>query len=259
MEFIDTHNHILPGIDDGAPDIATSIEMARIAAGDGIAAIVATPHVIEGLFEGSDLGERVSALQQELDERDISVRLIKGAEVPMSVCVSGNKHLLQRLSIGGRYLLMESAETTFEQLSRAVYQVRLSGFYPVLAHPERTSYALNSLELIEELVARGEVYCQVTAASFEGIFGSRIQKVCVRMARKGLVHLLASDAHSTGRRSPILSRSYGKLADVIGERAADVSVMDNPRALIDGERLRTITIPGRKSARGRLSRLLGRR
>ncbi|MHB1380886.1 MAG: tyrosine-protein phosphatase [Thermoleophilia bacterium] len=258
LEFIDTHNHILPGVDDGATDVDVSIAMARVAAGDGITTIIATPHVVEGLYEGYDLDERVTALQAELDRQAIALRLIKGAEVPMSICMSGDTARLRHLAVGGRYLLMESAETNFEQVSRAVYQVRLSGFYPVLAHPERTAYAQKSLDQLEELVARDEVYCQLTVASLEGLFGSAARKACGAMAKRGLVHLLASDAHSAGRRAPRLAASYAQLSQLAGEEAARIAVFDNPGRMIDGKPLLHVqrdAPSGRTSLARRLFRL----
>jgi protein-tyrosine phosphatase len=172
--------------------------------------------------------------------------------------MSGNASLLNRYAIGGRYLLMESAETTFEQVSRAVYQVRLSGLYPVLAHPERTSYAMKNLELIEELVAREEVYCQITVASMEGLFGPRVKKTCAQMARRGLVHLLASDAHSAGHRAPRLSGGHRELARLAGDEMASAAVFENPRSMIGGEKFETPYNSDTSSRQGFMSRLLRR-
>lgn len=258
MEFIDTHNHILPGIDDGAPDVSTSIAMAEIAAADGISTIVATPHVIEGFFEGYDLDDRVALLQHELDTRKIAVKLVRGAEVPMSVCLSGNRSLLKSLAIGGRYILMESAETNFEQVCRAVYQVRLGGYIPVLAHPERTSYAQKNLDELENLVDHDEVFCQITVASLEGLFGSPVKKTCGAMARRGLVHLLASDAHSTRQRVPRLSDSYRELARLAGEARARAAVHDNPLRMIEGRQLRRFNREGSPARGSLLARILRR-
>lgn len=259
MEFIDTHNHILPGVDDGAADVDVSVEMARVAQADGITTIIVTPHVVEGIFEGDDLDERVAALQNVLDRQAIAVRLVKGAEIPMSLCLSGNLAMLKHLAIGGRYLLMESAETNFDQVTRAVYQVRLSGFYPVLAHPERTAYAQKSLDQLEDLVNREEVYCQLTVASMEGLFGPAAQKACTAMAKRGLVHLLASDAHSPGRRAPRLAASYGRLSRLAGDEAARIAVFDNPNRMINGQPLRLPLGDIRARRTGLLERLFRNR
>lgn len=251
VRFIDTHNHILPGIDDGSPDIATSLAMAAIAAADGIEAVIATPHVTEGLYEGHDLDKRVALLQGKFDEMRIGIELVRGAEVPMSICMPGDAELLGRLAIGGRYILMESAETNFEQVRRAVYQVRLGGFVPVLAHPERTSFAHENLDRLLQLADREEVYYQVTVPSLEGLFGPAVIRTCAWMAKYGLVHLLATDAHSIANRAPRLSSSYKKLARLAGEEAAALAVYHNPSLMIEGSRMKSCA-PGSSSARQRL-------
>lgn len=259
MEFIDTHNHILPGVDDGAADVEVSIQMARVAQADGITTIIVTPHVVEGMFEGHDLDERVATLQGVLDRHEIAVRLVRGAEIPMSLCLSGDRAQLKRLAIGGRYLLMESAETNFDQVTRAVYQVRLNGFYPVLAHPERTAYAQKSLDQLEDLVNREEVYCQLTVASMEGLFGPASQKTCAAMAKRGLVHLLASDAHSPGKRAPRLAASHDKLARLAGHEAARIAVFDNPSRMIGGRPLLRATEDKRIRSTSLVKRLFRQR
>ena len=258
MEFIDTHNHILPAVDDGAPDATASIEMAKIAVADGISTIVATPHVVEGMFDSLDLDARIASLQLKLDERGISVRLVKGAEVPISLCLSGEKTLLADLAVSGRYLLMESAETSFDQLIRAVYQVRLCGLSPVLAHPERTSYARKDLDRLEAMVLHDDVFCQLTVASLEGLFGPQVRRTSAAMANRGIVHLLASDAHSTKKRVPRLSGGYRELARIVGEEAAMTAVFVNPRRMIQGETLRIVGTAQGNGRSGYLKRLLGR-
>ncbi len=141
MQFIDTHCHIIAGVDDGAANPAESLEMGRIAAGDGINTIVATPHVVEGYYLGEDRKVRLSELRRPFLGSGLEINLVPGAEVPMSLCASADEALLQSLSIGGRYLLMETSEASLDQLAKSIYHVKLSGLYPVLAHPERFSFA----------------------------------------------------------------------------------------------------------------------
>ncbi len=238
MEYIDTHCHILPGVDDGSPDLRTSIEMARIAVADGIGTIVATPHIIEGYYDGGDREERLDDLRARLSEVGISLNLIAGAEVPMSTCLAGNEELLRSLAIaGGRYLLMETADTTFDQVAQAAYRVRLAGLYPILAHPERTGFVRERPERIAEIIDR-EAYCQVTASSLEGIFGKTVRKTGMALAGSGMIHLVATDAHSTGKRSPRLSNCHEILSHAIGERATDVIMQENPARVLSGNLLK---------------------
>jgi protein-tyrosine phosphatase len=253
LRFTDTHNHIIPAVDDGSPDMETSIEMAKIAAADGIGTIVATPHLTEGYYEGEDISKRIAGLQHELDARGINIKIVAGAEVPMSFCMGSSTERLRALSIGGKYLLIESAETTFDQIVQAAYQVRLSGLRPVLAHPERTSFVRSEPGKLGELVAREEVFCQITVASLEGLFGPRVSKNCRKMLKHGLVHLLATDAHSDRKRSPRLSPSYAGLQKLVGNDNARLIVVDNPENMVAG---RKMSAPQGETSAPR--RLLGR-
>ncbi|MHB8792305.1 MAG: tyrosine-protein phosphatase [Thermoleophilia bacterium] len=261
MNFIDTHCHIISGVDDGSADMDTSVEMARLASDDGITTIVATPHIVEGYYDGGDLQERLKLLAGQLSESGISLELVSGAEVPMSACLAGDVDLLKPLAInGGIYLLMETADTTYEQLAQAVYKVRLCGLYPILAHPERTLFLQKNHERLAELVARGEVFCQLTAASIDGTFGKTLQKASLTMARAGLMHVVASDAHSTGRRKPRLSKAYEILRREIGEAAARTVTIDNPRRVLDSQPLKLgVKTRHKVSGRGLLARFLHRR
>lgn len=261
VNFIDTHCHIIPGVDDGPAEMDTSVEMARIARDDGITTIVATPHIVEGYYDGSDRDERMRLLSTRLSDAGISMELAAGAEVPMSVCLAGDAAFLKSLAInGGKYLLMETADTTLDQLARAVYQVRLCGLYPILAHPERTQIAHKYPSRLAELINRGDTYCQLTAASIEGVFGKKLQKNSMAMARAGLMRLVASDAHSTGRRRPCLSGAYNIIRKELGVAAARAVTMENPRRVLDSQELQCDFLQeSQVSGRGLLERFRRRR
>lgn len=237
--LIDSHCHILPGIDDGAADSSVSLEMAVMAVADGIGTVIATPHIVEGLFEGRDLEKRIDILQTLIDSEGIDLRLLPGAELPMSICLQGDKETLAGLALaGGAYLLMETAETGFEQLKRAAYQVRLAGFYPVLAHPERTSFVSANPEKLIDLVAGSEVFCQLTAASLEGLLGKSVRKTAEKLISAGAVHLIATDAHSTGKRRPLLSQAFQILTDMVGNTVAETILLENPARLVKSAMLK---------------------
>lgn len=261
MRFIDTHCHIVPGVDDGAPTIDVSLAMARIAVTDGITAIIATPHIVEGFYDGRDLEKRLEALRIVLAEKEIDLELVAGAEVPMSVCMAGEKNILEGLTLGDSpCLLMETADTSYDQVARATYQVRLCGLLPVLAHPERTVFVQKDPGRLKQLLANGDVFCQITAASFEGLFGKTVQKTAFSMLKLGMVHLVASDAHSAGRRNPHLSTSRSLIINSVGEKNAAVIFQENPYRVLAGNELLQTPARGRDEVlkRGLLARLLGR-
>ena len=246
-------------MDDGAPDLDTSLEMGRIAETDGIGTIVATPHIVEGYYDGSDLGKRLGDLSAKFSESGIELRLVCGAEVPMSACLNGDGSFLKPLTISGRgYLLMETADTTFEQLARAVYSVRLCGLKPILAHPERASFVQHEPARLTELIDRDDVYCQVTAGSLEGVFGKAMRKTGIALAKAGMIHLVASDGHSTGRRSPRISACYRILSQEVGETAARRIMVENPSLVLAGERLAGLERKTTSSRHSLFARLIHR-
>lgn len=252
QRLIDTHCHILPGVDDGSPDEATSLEMCSIAAADGIGTILATPHIVEGVYDGGDLKERVCSLQGLIDKAEIAIRLLPGAELPVSLCAAGDRVVLGGFRLAGSdYLLVEMAEAGMDQLKRAVYQVRLAGFYPVLAHPERTPFVMEDPDSLLDLVATGQAVCQLTASSLNGPFGRTVRRTAEMLLKAGVCHLISSDAHSTGRRSPRLSAVWQTVAEIAGGEAATIICKENPQRLIDSEMLKNPFHEGiRKSGRG---------
>ncbi len=259
LRFIDIHCHIIPGVDDGPADMGSSVEMAKMAVNDGITDIIATPHILEGFYLGEDREQRLDQLRSELSKANIAVTLHAGAEVPMSLCLAGNEELLRTLTLaGGRYLLVETSDTTFDQVAQAVYRIQLCGLFPVLAHPERTAFVREDPSRLDEMLGR-HACIQVTAASLEGIFGKTIKKTAMSLLRSGLVHIIATDAHSIGRRSPRLSNCYSILSKEIGEPAAQVIMLENPARIISNapiEPKACISIPRKK---GFLAKLLQRR
>lgn len=238
LEFIDTHCHIIPGVDDGPPDMDTSLAMARMAIADGITDIVATPHIVEGYYDGSDREQRIAQLRKSFTSAGIDLRLSAGAEVPMSTCLAGDKTFLKSLAInGGRFLLMETAGTSFDQVAQAAYRVRLCGLYPILAHPERTIFVQKRPDRLNEIMEHDQIYCQLTAASIEGVFGKTIKKTSLFLAKSGMIHLVASDAHSTGKRAPLLSNCYKILCEELGETAARTIMLQNPSRVLESSKL----------------------
>ncbi len=261
LQFIDTHCHIVPGVDDGASSPDVSLRMARIAVADGIGRIIATSHIVEGYYDGSDLEKRLEALRRLFAEDDVGLELIAGAEVPMSICMAGEKQVLADLTLAdGKYLLMETADTTYDQVARAAYHVRLCGFLPILAHPERTLFVQKDLGKLKELLANSDVFCQITASSLEGLFGKGIQKTSYSMLKAGVVHLVASDAHSAGRRKPVLSESKNLLVKAVGEENAAVIMYENPARILAGDDLLQKPAISRQevSKRSFLARFMGK-
>ena len=153
--MIDLHSHILPGIDDGAPDLATSLDMARAWVADGVSVLACTPHILPGLYHntGPEIRVAVTALQRELDDRGIPLYLVTGADnhvIPEFVQGLRSGHLLSIADT--RYVLVEPphhiAPPRMEDL---FFNIMAAGYVPVLTHPERLSWIKTHYDVVRRL------------------------------------------------------------------------------------------------------------
>jgi protein-tyrosine phosphatase len=240
--MIDTHCHILPGLDDGAPDEAHALEMARVAVADGITGIVATPHDIPGLypFDGEKANEALSRLKNGLEREGISLSLYPGCELALAPDLE-RRHAgkaLPAMAGKGRHLLLELPLEEIPPYTEDVfYRLQLRGLIPVIAHPERNLAVLQQPAWLREMLERG-ILIQLSAPSITGLFGKKVQNLAEELARRGWVHLVASDAHSAGKRGPRLQAARQTLGEFLSAGALDWLFDANPRLIVDGHDLK---------------------
>jgi len=234
--MLDLHCHLLPGIDDGATDPAMALEMARIAADDGIRTVACTPHIYPGMYENTGDGIRaaIATLQATLDAEGIPLRLVQGADVHIDPgLVDGIRAGRVPTLNGSRYLLLEPphhvAPPRFEQ---EIFQLMVAGIVPVITHPERLHWIEDNYAMFERLV-RGGALMQVTAGAVTGRFGHRPQYWAHRMLAEGLVHILATDAHHPRRRPPLLAEARDAVAARLGADEAHHMVVTRPQGIVD--------------------------
>lgn len=234
--MIDLHCHLLPGIDDGAVDLDMALEMARMAAGDGIHTVACTPHIYPGMYENTADGIRAAivAFQAELDARGIALRLVEGADVHLDLNLVDSIRAGRVPTIAGsRYLLLEPphhvAPPRFEQ---SVFQLVAAGYVPVITHPERLSWIEDHYAVFQRLV-KGGSWMQITAGSVTGRFGQRPRYWADRMLDERLVHILATDAHHPRLRPPLLAEGRDAAAKRVGEEEACHMVVTRPQGIVD--------------------------
>ncbi|HVI57609.1 MAG TPA: CpsB/CapC family capsule biosynthesis tyrosine phosphatase [Luteimonas sp.] len=233
--MFDLHCHLLPGIDDGAVDLEMALEMARIAAGDGIRTIACTPHIYPGKYENTAQGIRtaIAALQAELDERGIDLRLEEGADVHLAPGLArGIKSGRIPTIAGSHYLLLEPphhvAPPRFEE---AMFELMTLGITPVITHPERLAWVDSNYEMLVRMAARG-AWMQVTAGALTGRFGKRVQYWGEKFVAEGHCHVLATDAHDPRQRPPLLAEAHEVAARLVGKDAAGHMVVTRPRGVV---------------------------
>ena len=249
--MFDLHSHLLPGIDDGAPDLETSLAMARAYADQGVECVACTPHILPGLYHnaGPQIRQAVKELQTRLGDAGIPLRLTTGADnhiVPDFVAGLKSGHLLTLAD--SAYVLVEPphhvAPARIEDL---FFDILLAGYVPVLTHPERLSWIENKYDVMERLAARG-VWMQITSGSLLGSFGRRPRYWAERMLAEGLVHILATDAHNMGQRPPDLLAGRMQAEKLAGAAEARHLTVTRPQAVLLNQPPNTAPLPSANKA-----------
>jgi protein-tyrosine phosphatase len=237
---IDIHSHILPGVDDGAPDLEVALGMARAAVADGVSTMVATPHVDDRYgLDPPAIGEHVGRLNLALARAGIALAVLPGAEVAHTRAASLSNDALRAACLGhSSTLLVESPYQAVSFFDDLLFDLQLRGFKPLLAHPERCVMFQDDPSRLTTLVSRG-MYCCVNAGSLAGRFGTKAQKAAITLVKLGVVHVVASDCHDQKRRPPGLSASMEAAELALPGIAAQAEWLTNdaPTALVSGNPL----------------------
>ncbi len=238
--MFDLHNHTLPGVDDGAKSMQEALEMAAIAAREGIQGILLTPHHkdVAGLLQDGSFFTKVEEFRQEVKRSNIPLQIFEATENAIE------PDLPEKLKIGlalpvnkNRYVLVELPPPLLPPFTDdTLFKLQLGGYTPILVHPERCAEFQRDRTRLERLVERG-MLVQVTASSLTGEWGSELRSFAGDLLRHNLAHIIASDAHRpTGHRSPTLSRGVAAAASIVGEERARAMVTTVPEAILAGKR-----------------------
>jgi protein-tyrosine phosphatase len=234
--MIDLHFHCLPGIDDGPAAWEDSVALCRAAADEGTTTIVATPHVLRDAWINDDPQARNALVLKLNTLLGGTPAVLPGCEYFLS---SDAVELVERGEWGplttlnrSRYLLLEFPPGELLVGTEGIlHELALIGVTPIIAHPERSRTLSDDPAVLEDLVERGALV-QVTAASVLGEFGAGPLAASAEFFRRGLVHLVASDAHSLLRRPPRLAAARRRVRREWGEEV-EIGIFDsNPLAVI---------------------------
>jgi protein-tyrosine phosphatase len=224
--FVDLHCHLLPGIDDGSQNWDDTLAMARMAAADGIGTIVVTPHQLGSYRQntGDAIRRRTAELQQFLDDHQIALRVLPGADVRIEADMTSLLRSGEVLSLADRHrhVLLELPHEMYIPLEPLLAELESAGMVGVLSHPERNQGLIADSRPVQRLVDAG-CLMQITAGSLLGAFGPAIQKLSENLLTGGLVHFVATDAHGVKSRRPLLRRAFERVAELVNwETACDL-------------------------------------
>lgn len=237
---VDLHHHLLPGLDDGAPDLATSVKMARVAADDGITHVVCTPHAnSQYRFDPARVAASLAELRAAI--ADAGIRLILGTGCDFHLSYDNVRDAIanpRRYTInGGEYLLVELPDYGLPPtLEETFYSLRLAGITPILTHPERNPSLQQDASRLAIWVRDG-LLTQVTAASVTGLMGRRAQKLAERLLADRWVHFISTDAHNVSTRPPHMRAACDQIAMRHGDAYAQRLCTENPQAVFDSRPL----------------------
>lgn len=260
--MIDFHNHLVPGVDDGAADLDQSrVALAALHA-QGVHTVVTTPH-LQGSLTGrpeqlrarlAELDEGWERLRQLAREEFDGVRVERGAEVMLDSPALDLSDGRTRLA-GTPFVLVEFGGMTVPpNAALALYNLKSSGWTPVIAHPERYRNLDPGLEQVEEWKRMGALL-QVNAGSLLGRYGTEARATSWRLLEGGWADYLSSDYHARGRvalaevREALLARG--------GEEQAALLMETNAARLLLGEQ--PLEVPPLERPRPLWRRVLGRR
>ena len=239
--FVDIHCHLLPGIDDGARSWDEALAMARIAADDGLASVIATPRQL-GSFAHND-GERIrlltGQLQTLLREQGVGLSVMPGADVRVEPDMVDALRSGQVLTLAdrGQHVLLQLPHEVYLPLEDVLEQLSAAGLTGILAHPERNQGLLRQPELLRSLVEAG-CLMQVTAGSLLGNFGQRSQALAEQMLEENCVHFIATDGQGSMARRPLMQRAFVRVAELVGQETAERICCHHPAMVAQGRTFR---------------------
>ncbi|MCP4656978.1 MAG: hypothetical protein GY856_16325 [bacterium] len=240
--MIDLHCHLLPGVDDGATDLEEALAMCRLAAVDGCAVVAATPHLRHEFWWNGDRAQLEDLYYELRDALPGEPEVLLGGEIAVNSQSVEEIYALpegELLTLAGtRYLLLELDYMGLgPNPVELIRELTVSGWYPVVAHPERFPWLAGNLPLVAMLVEHG-AHLQLTARSITGELGRAARRSSEELLDAGLVELVSSDAHGLEIRPPGLSSAYRHVGKRWGEAIAEKLFVTNPRAVVDNRPLR---------------------
>ncbi len=234
--MIDIHAHILPHMDDGSSSWEESIKMAIYAAKDGITDMVCTPHYVSFKYDNTPdkIKKAVGIFRKLLKKKKIPLRVYPGSEVHInpSLATSIDPEAIQTINDSSYILLELPLHFVPPNLNDILWNLKSLGYTPIIAHPERYIAVLKHPDLVEDWVTMGALI-QVTAASIIGAFGKKVRDISRMLLDHNLVHVIATDTHGMGNRSPKLSHVYTLIAKEYGTSFAEGLFLQTPRKIIE--------------------------
>lgn len=258
--LVDLHSHLVPGVDDGARDLAEAVRAVEKLAAEGIRHVLTTPHLDASVITRPELFERQQAEVEEawfqvVDacmDREPRVSFHLGREILLDAASPELSDPRVRLN-GGPYVLVEFPRLNLPAGSEDVLGYIMGlGYRPIVAHVERYLYQGDPVRVWEEWRHSGAAL-QVNAASFVGRYGTNARQLAWQAIEMGWIDIAASDYHARGR--PWITQAMEEIASAGGEEQKRILFDRNPRHVLRGEGLEDVpTLALKRGVWGRVRR-----
>ncbi|WP_352418246.1 CpsB/CapC family capsule biosynthesis tyrosine phosphatase [Proteiniborus sp.] len=236
----DVHCHILPGVDDGAGSLEEAVDMAIMAKNSGVQFIFATPHYIEGIgYKDVTYNREVlDRLNSELCSRNVDIKIYLGCEVYSTPDVL---KLLEKGQIttldNSNYMLIELPMHDLPiYIDSIIYNLKLKGITPIIAHPERNTKIIEDPNILYRLISRGAL-AQLNLPSILGVYEEMVRNTAEILLRHDMIHFVGTDAHKPSSRYYNISEATNILNNLIGREKTLKITTTNPEAIAAGNNI----------------------
>ncbi len=237
--MIDLHTHLLPGIDDGSKSLE---ETRAIIAGYielGFTAAVVTPHIRSGMFDNDEdhIRRLTEEIQEDIEQQGVAFKILPGVEYYFDD--RAMQRLLdpsQLLSFGdqGKYILLEfNSLSKPVHLRQLVFDLKVAGITPIMAHPERYAFVAEDLDFVEELVDAG-MLMQGTLTCLSGMWGNKSRNTLKKLLDRDLLQLISTDNHNAKQIQKYTTPAINRLRDWIGDARIEQLMTVNPQIVFEG-------------------------
>lgn len=238
--MIDLHCHLLPGVDDGSKSMDISLKLATDAVRDGIDYALLTPHHMNGVYLNHKRAviQQTQEFQMELDRHKIPLKVFPGQEVRINgdLLTALDQDDILFADESGRYLMLEFPDDDVPSYtSNMIYELMQRGIIPVIVHPERNTKIMKQPDILYDLLSRG-CLSQITAGSYVGTFGHKVQKFSKQLIRTGQAYVFASDAHDLPNRKYEMNNAFKKIEVEYGNSYVK-RFENNAKNIINGEEI----------------------
>lgn len=217
---VDMHSHLLPGIDDGSPNLDTSLELIRRMMKLGFKKFITTPHIMWEMYKNTPeiVNRKLDLLREEVLKAGINVEINAAAEYFLDEHVENLMATKQKLlTVFDNMVLVEfSLANQPFNIKEVLFELSMQGYQPIIAHPERYIYFEQAKDFYDELKEAG-YYFQLNINSLSGYYGKSAEKLAQYLIKKDYYNFLGSDLHHfrhlEALSNPIITNQLQKLLD----------------------------------------------